>query len=112
MGSKGYDKSMTREGESKVVKYRELIKIDKCARCGYNEFSCSLQVHHKDSDRDNNNLDNLVLLCANCHTALKYDRWELSDIGLENVERALPRHMRISVQEEQQMINSLGIKFR
>lgn len=79
---------MTKKGESKIIKYRELIKIDKCARCGYNEFPCSLQVHHKDSDRDNNNTANLILLCANCHTALRYDRWKLSDIGLEDVKPA------------------------
>lgn len=103
---------MTKKGEAKIIKYRELIKIDKCARCGYNEFPCSLQVHHKDSDRDNNNTDNLILLCANCHTALRYDRWKLTDIGVEEVERAVPRHMRITLQEEQRVIEILGIRFR
>lgn len=27
-----------------------------------------LEVHHKDSDRTNNKLDNLELLCPNCHS--------------------------------------------
>lgn len=38
----------------------------KCERCGFNNI-LALDVHHKDSDRSNNNLDNLELLCCNCH---------------------------------------------
>lgn len=38
----------------------------KCERCGYDKFEI-LQVHHKDKNRANNNLDNLELICPNCH---------------------------------------------
>jgi 5-methylcytosine-specific restriction endonuclease McrA len=38
----------------------------KCERCGYNKLEI-LQVHHKDRNRENSNLDNLELLCPNCH---------------------------------------------
>jgi endogenous inhibitor of DNA gyrase (YacG/DUF329 family) len=38
-----------------------------CRRCGYKEFSCSVEIHHKDHDRDNNNNENLIPLCSNCH---------------------------------------------
>lgn len=27
----------------------------------------SLQLHHKDGDRTNNEIDNLTYLCPNCH---------------------------------------------
>jgi predicted nucleic acid-binding Zn ribbon protein len=37
-----------------------------CERCGYNKFEI-LQVHHKDHNRENNGLDNLELICPNCH---------------------------------------------
>ena len=37
-----------------------------CQRCGYCKFEI-LQVHHRDRDRKNNNLDNLELICPNCH---------------------------------------------
>lgn len=37
-----------------------------CERCDYNKYEI-LQVHHKDRDRDNNNFDNLELICPNCH---------------------------------------------
>lgn len=39
----------------------------KCAVCGYKECVDILEVHHKDGDRNNNALDNLVILCPNCH---------------------------------------------
>lgn len=37
-----------------------------CERCGYNKTEI-LQVHHKDRDRLNSKLDNLELICPNCH---------------------------------------------
>lgn len=37
-----------------------------CERCSYNKKEI-LHVHHKDRDRNNNNLNNLELICPNCH---------------------------------------------
>ena len=37
-----------------------------CERCGYNKYEV-LQVHHKNRDRNNNDLKNLELICPNCH---------------------------------------------
>ncbi len=37
-----------------------------CERCGYNRYDI-LQVHHRDRNRDNNDLENLELICPNCH---------------------------------------------
>ena len=42
------------------------IKGGKCERCDYGKSEI-LQVHHKDRNRKNNNLDNLELICPNCH---------------------------------------------
>lgn len=39
----------------------------KCCRCNYDEHIAALVVHHKDRNRSNNKLDNLEILCANCH---------------------------------------------
>ena len=39
----------------------------KCNRCGYNKYPDILQVHHKNRDRENNTINNLELLCPNCH---------------------------------------------
>jgi predicted nucleic acid-binding Zn ribbon protein len=37
-----------------------------CERCRYSKSEI-LQSHHKDRDRNNNNLNNLELVCPNCH---------------------------------------------
>ncbi len=58
--------------KDKVKSYKALkIRLLKqrgrvCERCGYSKYEI-LQVHHKDRDRVNNNLDNLLLICPNCH---------------------------------------------
>lgn len=39
---------------------------DECERCGYAKREI-LHVHHKDRNKNNNNLTNLELLCPNCH---------------------------------------------
>ncbi|MEK7630351.1 MAG: HNH endonuclease signature motif containing protein [Patescibacteria group bacterium] len=42
-----------------------------CERCGYGQYEI-LQVHHKDRNRKNNELDNLKLICPNCHAEEHY----------------------------------------
>ena len=51
------------------------LKPRKCEKCGRTtwtidniEHSIPLQVHHIDGDRSNNELNNLMVLCPNCHT--------------------------------------------
>jgi hypothetical protein len=38
----------------------------KCFSCNFTNL-LALEVHHKDKNRDNNSIENLVVLCANCH---------------------------------------------
>ncbi len=38
----------------------------KCERCGYSKLEI-LHVHHKDRNKNNNDLSNLELICPNCH---------------------------------------------
>lgn len=42
--------------------------VEKCIRCGFNEFKQILGIHHKDRNRHNNDLSNLEVLCPNCHS--------------------------------------------
>ena len=47
------------------------LKIDKCECCGITEWNgkpISLQLHHKDGNSNNNSLENLKILCPNCHS--------------------------------------------
>lgn len=49
----------------------EKYKQYKCEICGINEWmgkSLSLQLHHLDGNRTNNLLENLIILCPNCHS--------------------------------------------
>lgn len=50
---------------------REGIKEHRCECCGQTEWlgnPIPLEFHHKDGDRTNNTLQNIELLCPNCHT--------------------------------------------
>jgi hypothetical protein len=43
-------------------------KKDTCEKCGFVAVHpCQLDVHHKDHKHNNNAVDNLMTLCANCH---------------------------------------------
>lgn len=45
---------------------------EKCNRCGYAEYPEILEVHHIDGNRNNNGLENLEVLCPNCHKIRHY----------------------------------------
>ena len=45
----------------------------KCQKCGYDKNPAALTVHHKDRNRSNNSMDNLEVLCANCHAIEHYE---------------------------------------
>ena len=60
------------------VKSQKALKIrlleargKKCEKCDYDKFEI-LQVHHKDENRKNNDLQNLELICPNCHFEKHY----------------------------------------
>ena len=47
------------------------IKENKCECCGITEWNgkeIKFELHHKDGNHYNNNLENLQLLCPNCHS--------------------------------------------
>jgi predicted nucleic-acid-binding Zn-ribbon protein len=49
---------------------REGYFQEKCEKCGLSEWfgdSMPLELHHKDNNHNNNNLENLQILCPNCH---------------------------------------------
>jgi AraC-like DNA-binding protein len=55
--------------KSRLIK--EGLKDGRCERCGINEWQglpLNMELHHINGDGDDNRLDNLLLLCGNCHS--------------------------------------------
>jgi hypothetical protein len=55
----------------KVRLLKEDLKADVCERCGLGEWhgrSLSKALHHINGDRLDNRIENLELLCPNCHS--------------------------------------------
>lgn len=55
------------------VNYRRnafLAYPHECAACGWKEDEDILEVHHKDENRNNNHVSNLIILCPICHKYL------------------------------------------
>jgi 5-methylcytosine-specific restriction endonuclease McrA len=53
--------------------YRVRNQLIECQRCGYNKYSSILQIHHIDRNRKNNVMENLIVLCPNCHEEEHYE---------------------------------------
>lgn len=54
----------------KGYRKRILTGDDKCYLCGYDRHQDALVVHHKNMDRTDGSVENLVVLCANCHAVI------------------------------------------
>lgn len=63
---KGADRNVTHPG---VYKNINLLRrrFSSCQLCGFDSEPRILEVHHKDRNRTNNELSNLLLVCPNCH---------------------------------------------
>ena len=54
----------------KLKLVRDGVKEEKCELCGLAEWQgvkIPLELHHKDGDHFNNEIENLQILCPNCH---------------------------------------------
>lgn len=68
-GNQEGDKNPYWKGGYSIYKktYYKSTKSKKCCLCGSKEF---LVVHHKDMNRKNGSLENLMLVCRSCHSKL------------------------------------------
>jgi len=46
----------------------------RCQMCGWDKKPEILQIHHLDGNRLNNVLENIRLICPNCHSSIHYDQ--------------------------------------
>ncbi len=66
----------------KTLKIRLLSTRErKCERCSYENYHI-LQVHHKDRNRNNNSINNLELICPNCHCEEHYGQKAIQGVLL------------------------------
>ena len=64
--------------DQRALKLRLIQERGKrCERCQYDKVEI-LHVHHKNRDRNNNELNNLELICPNCHYEEHYLEQSLS----------------------------------
>jgi len=50
----------------------------KCVVCGWDDDDRILEVHHIDENRENNNIENLCILCPTCHRKITLHLYELT----------------------------------
>lgn len=54
---------------SKMVRIRDNMI---CQMCGRKVFGKDAHVHHIDGNRQHNDMDNLILLCPDCHSKIHH----------------------------------------
>lgn len=58
------------------IAYRKYVH--ECAICGITE-ECVLEVHHIDENHENNEVDNLIILCSNCHSRVHRGGYKITE---------------------------------
>ena len=64
------------------------LKGHRCENCGLTSWMnqpISLEVHHVDGDYLNNDIDNLKLLCPNCHSLTDNYRGKNINSGIKSI---------------------------
>lgn len=63
--------SSLRSAYVKELVYNMGLKENKCERCGLSEWQgepLTCELHHINGDNNDNRIENLIILCPNCHS--------------------------------------------
>ena len=85
----GFEEASPRKRGSKMALPLIQMRGHKCENCGCSKWCdelIPLQVHHIDGDRSNNSLENLKLLCPNCHALT--ENYCRKDLKRETIDEA------------------------
>ena len=70
-GNRDKNENITNKTDGSAYRRNALATYpNECCACGYKEDIRILEVHHLDENRNNNHIDNLRILCPNCHKKL------------------------------------------
>lgn len=103
------------ENHASKIHYSTLLSMrpHQCENCGLTEWlnqPIPLEVHHKDGNRLNNSLENLQLLCPNCHSLTdNYKGKNIKDKGKEKVLEEDFKQALISSKNIRQALIKLGL---
>lgn len=67
MHNKDMSAKYTKKRTNISAPIRRAINVEAKHQCAVCEEKVSLQIHHIDLNRENNDLENLLCVCANCH---------------------------------------------
>lgn len=71
-------------GEGHYVYKAFLLKERKCEICNIDDIEV-LCVHHIDNKKNNNDISNLQILCANCHFRIHFGKGKIKKKKLETI---------------------------
>lgn len=97
---------------STTLKALTHLRGHKCECCGLSEWlgqPITLEVHHVDGDRLNNSLDNLQILCPNCHS--QTENWR----GRKRINKIIPEEDFVEMLRKStsihQALGNLGLSY-
>lgn len=62
-----------------------ILKKSSCEECGFvAKVTAQLEIDHIDGNRKNNDKDNLITLCCNCHAYKSYVKQDIRFVGEQN----------------------------
>lgn len=66
-----FTKGSVKKNGKTTLKPLVVLRGHKCEKCGLSEWlgePIKLEIHHINGDRSDNSLENLIMLCPNCHS--------------------------------------------
>ena len=102
---------------SSSVLRNKLIKagiktFEKCEECGITEWNGKpivIQLHHKDGDNTNNEIDNIAELCPNCHSQTEnYSKRKNRTIVKDTKDFDYSSHLEAPIISQKTIINSFS----